>query len=117
MDQPNSEAVAIIRSLLTIAKVAMPGLLFDIDPRVRRAKAYLGKAPEAAAVRVELDASPEVISEIIRRLDAAAEPAKDITLALDRYLADAPHHPTRSTALMEILRDWFRQRGYLDPAN
>jgi hypothetical protein len=63
---------------------------------------------------VDLGASPAVILDILRGLDAAARPTKDITSALRRCLANAPHHPALSLALMEVFGDRFRRQSFAD---
>lgn len=131
MSRPSSYDLAkVIRDLLTIAKVAMPEHLYEIDPRVRAGQSLLsmlnasrhrppsiardtgGDIPDLG----EADPNDPMTHKVLAALSSVPDPDWDIAAALDAFMAEPDAPVTRPAAISLILRDWLVGHGYLDPA-
>lgn len=123
MAEYQDEVARSLTELLAIAKVAMPDFLFAIDPRVHRARQLIATREQLSAGRppsvvpmplmemVDLSPSPTMAD-----VDAmsGAEPPWDITAGLDAFMASDLAPPTRTEAVVLILRDWLIGHGYIE---
>lgn len=115
---------AVVRSLtemLALVKLAMPEYLFEIDPRVHRARQLIATLSEVSdgrppsilpEPREMVDLAPVPTIEDVDRMPGATSPW-DITAALDAFMAEPDAPATRTEAAIAILRDWFMAHGYL----
>lgn len=124
MGEDQDDVVRSLTELLAIAKVAMPDFLFAIDPRVHRARQLVasraqvpgGRPPSVLAMpRMEMvDLSPPPAMADVDRM-SAAEPPWDITAGLDAFIASDLAPPTRTEAVILILRDWLIGHRFIEP--
>jgi len=121
MGGEQDEVVQSLTELLAIAKVSMPEFLFEIDPRVHRARQLIATRSQVASSR-----PPNVLATPpMGMLDLApaptlasipgAEPPWDITAGLDAFMASDLAPATRTEAVVLILRDWLIGHGFLEP--
>jgi hypothetical protein len=120
MDQ-RDEVIRILTDLLAIAKVAMPDFLYAQDPRVHRARQMIesmsgvsvGRPPNVIPFPGEMIdlTAPRTLAEVEHM--PGAEPPWDITLGLDVFMESDLAPPTRSEAVVMILRDWLIGHGCL----
>jgi hypothetical protein len=120
-----NETAKIIRDLLQIAKVAMPGKLYDEDPRVATAAALLGqwetgvspaRAPNVTSRPPNFDitalAQTRAVEQSASGIAFLVELPWDIVRGLTTSQGDlVPHDP--SEAVNFIMRDWLAGRNYL----
>lgn len=125
----NYDLAKVILDLLTIAKLAMPGHLYNQDVRVHAGQQMLAalrpsrqRPPSVPWVDEppvpflgEADASDPAAREIIAALDAMPTGDWDVAAALDAFLAEPDAPATRLDAIALILRDWLVGHGYLEP--
>jgi hypothetical protein len=118
----------IIRDLLRIAKVAMPGRLYDEDPRVLVARAALREMEESGAPARPpnlTSRSPTVNLSTLppdRAVEMSARGASFV-IELPWDIVDALHDAQNALERLDpaetvgfALRDWLTGQGYLKPA-
>lgn len=135
----DADTVALVRGLVDIARVAQPPEIFAVDPRVRKALAFLAvqatRTPNISRDPIALEIE-ELLGEQAIDLGPAG-PDDPVTLQLAREmafqdlgqieldidlvqpLAEAqrtllPSEPT--AALNALIRDWLEAHGFLEPA-
>lgn len=121
MSKPD-DVVRSLTELLALAKVAMPDFLFEIDPRVHRARQLIATRTQVASSRPPsilatppmemVDLVPPPTMADVDRMQGA-EPPWDITAGLDAFMASDFAPETRTEAVMLVLRDWLIGHGYL----
>lgn len=115
----------VIIDLLTIAKVAIPGDLYAIDPRVLKARDLLATlAPQSRPPSIgrepvvphvgSADPDDPWARHVLALLDAEPEPTWDIAKALDLFMLEPEAPTTREAVVALILREWLTANGYLE---
>jgi len=114
--------------LLAVAKLWMPDLLFEIEPRVHRARQLVatlgqvsGSRPPSIIAELSdelpiLDLSPPATMESVERMRGAEPPPWDISAGIDAFMASDLALDNRTEAVIFMLRDWLIGHGYIDPA-
>lgn len=113
------EVARSLTELLAIAKLAMPDFLFEMDPRVHRARRLIGAISQVSESR-----PPSVLPAPTDMLALTPSPTMgdslcgdtapwDITAGLDALMAEPDAPTTRTEAVIMVLRDWFVGHGYL----
>lgn len=112
-----------LAELLAVAKLWMPDLLFEIEPRVHRARqlvAALGqvsgnRAPSIVTEPADLivDLAPPPTTEDVERM-RGPEPPWDITAGLDAFMGSDLAPGSRTEAVVLILREWLTGNGFID---
>lgn len=125
MADEQDEVVRSLFELLAIAKVAMPSYLFDIDPRVHRARQLIAKRVQVtgdrppsvlpiSATMVDVGTSPSAAD--LERMHGAAPPW-DISEGLDAFMETDLAPETRTEAVVLILREWLTAEGHIVPGD
>lgn len=133
------DIAALVRGLVDIARVAQPPEIFAVDPRVRKALAFLG-AQTTRVPNTARDALGPEIAELLRESPVdlgQADPNNPVTLHLAREMAfqdiglieldidlvqplaeaqKALLPPEPSAALNAVIRDWLEGHGFLEPS-
>ena len=116
-----TELAAMIRDLVRIAKVAMPPDLFEQDPRIKKANAYLVALGDPSPLARPPNAGRSFLAALLPELEDL-RPVNASKLVLDWDLVDpilaAREHGLSeddSKALNYIVRDWLIAHGYLVP--
>ena len=117
------EVAQSLTELLALAKVAMPDFLFEIDPRVHRARQLIATRTQVASGRPPpilatppmemVDLVPPPTMADVERMQGS-EPPWDITAGLDAFMASDLAPETHTEAVVLILRDWLIGHGYID---
>lgn len=123
----NYDLARIMHDLLVIAKVAMPGHLYQQDPRVHAGqklldqlnasqhrppselRELLGNVPHIGSA----DADDPWAQRLDKILNAFPEPDVEVSKGIDAFLADIGSPATRPAAIEHILRDWLIGHGYI----
>ncbi|MGN6486299.1 MAG: hypothetical protein ACTHLT_00580 [Devosia sp.] len=123
-EQEKSAAQA-LTDMLAVAKLWMPELMFEIDPRVHAARQLVATVNEVSGSRAPsivrdladdlpaIDLAPPATLEQVDQMSGAEPPPWDITAGLDAFMASDLATPTRTEAVIYILRDWLIGHGYL----
>lgn len=118
-DVPRREEIAqSLIELLAISRVAMPEYLYEIDPRVHRARHILAWLEQPSGSRPPSipRAAPVQMVDVAPAQHPGPPPTDtpwDITLGLDAFMASPEAPDSRSDAIILALRDWLTANGYL----
>lgn len=118
MHTRDQDVIEALVGLLAIAKAAMPGFLYDIDPRVQAALHLLNEIENPSLSRPpDLQREPPMemvdITPPPHPGPAAPPTPWDISDSLDVFMASPEAPRTRSEAVVLILREWLTAKGYL----
>lgn len=116
------ELAKIIRDLLTIAKVAQPPSIFSIDPRVKKAHAYLIALGDPSPHSRPPKTGPDPLAELFPDL-VDLRPVNGSKMVVDWDLVDGILVARENglsqddgEALNFIVREWLTVNGYLAAA-
>jgi len=119
-------ATQALTDMLAVAKLWMPDLMFEIDPRVHAARQLAATLSQVSGSRPPsivadlsdmpmIDLSPSATLEDVERMSSVEPPPWDITAGLDAFMASDLAPETRTEGVIFILRDWLVGHGYLAP--
>lgn len=119
--EANADVILSLMELLAIAKVAMPDYLYEIDPRVHKARRLLERLEQSSVSRPPtIRREPPIEMVDLTPADHPGPPPRptpwDITAGLDAFMATPEAPATRSEAVVLILREWFAAHGYIETA-
>lgn len=117
-------AAQALTDMLAVAKLWMPDLMFEIDPRVHEARQLVATLNQVAGSRPPsvvsdlsdmpmIDLSPPATLADVDRMSGAEPPPWDITVGLDAFMASELAPASRTEGVIFILRDWLVGHGYL----
>jgi hypothetical protein len=120
----DEEVAQSLLELLAIAKMRMPDLLYENEPRIHRAHQLAatlcqGSGSRSTSALAELsDESPTLNLEpppsIVEQLHEPEPPPWDITAGLDAFVESDFAPKSRTEGTISILRDWLIGHGYIE---